>query len=264
MSFHKFCTLVKAKSLLMFFFQVMSFLLLGPIFVEFFFRLLKNSISLPQNIIESLAFWEDLFATLLGFGLSLMIDWHRAPLKSCLPLRWFRRKTTGIYIPNNTFFNQPSNFLAVPVSRKRSPLFWSGLSLIGGIIGIFCNGLLVLILNSLFPNTTILQKDIIHDIFENNSNFQSFLLLVVSPVIFEELIYRGRGFSLLARYWGGRNAVVFSSLLFAFSHVGPIEIVALLPLSFFSGWLRWRSGNLAFPMLVHLGNNLIVFLARYV
>ncbi len=180
----------------------MSFLLLGPIFVEFFFRLLKNSISLSQNVIESLAFWEDLFATLLGFGLSLIIDWHRAPLKSCLPVRWFRQKTTGIYIPNTTFFNRPSNLLALPFSRKRSPLFWLGLSLIVGPIAIFCNGLLAFILTSLFPNTTILQEDIIHDLIENNSIFQSFLLLVVSPVIFEELVCRGRGFSLLARLLG--------------------------------------------------------------
>ena len=137
------------------------------------------------------------------------------------------------FIPNRTFFGQPGCEPMVFFGQKRSPLFWFWLSLILGMLVILCSNILVLLLTHLFPNLPTFQKDEISRIFANYSNLQVFLIVVIFPVIFEELVYRGRGFALLARYWGTFHAFVLTSLIFAFSHASPIEVISLLPLAFY-------------------------------
>ena len=107
------------------------------------------------------------------------------------------------------------------------------------------------------------QRTNIEWIFAHYTNTQAFVLLVVFPSVFEELVYRGRGFALLSRCWGAKAALWFSSLCFAASHFGTAESIAILPLALYLCWLRSRSGNLAFTMLVHLQNNSLAFLMHF-
>ena len=75
-----------------------------------------------------------------------------------------------------------------------------------------------------------------------------------SPVI-EELVFRKFLWSLLSRV-SDMAAFVATSLLFALVYIDPVTIFGLIPISFFLGWLRLKSGNVYVPMLSHCSYNL--------
>lgn len=82
----------------------------------------------------------------------------------------------------------------------------------------------------------------------------SVVVVLVGPLL-EELVFRG----FLWRLLGGGDrpvfALVFTSLLFAAWHLDPIQSVGVLPLAVFLGVLRWRTGSLWAPVVVHVANN---------
>ncbi|MEM9424559.1 MAG: CPBP family intramembrane glutamic endopeptidase, partial [Spirochaetota bacterium] len=190
-----------------------------------------------------------MLGTPLGFALSLGIDYRKSPLKSCLPIRKFCLKPNTTQIPNRVFFEQRGDKPQVFLGRERSKHFWFWLSLGGGIPVILLSNFLAAFILKFFPELPTAQIEAIQEIFERYSGPEVFWIVVLSPVLFEELVYRGRGFALLARTWGSRNAVILTSLIFAISHGSPVEVLSLIPLAFYLGWIRWRSGNLAFAML---------------
>ncbi len=75
------------------------------------------------------------------------------------------------------------------------------------------------------------------------------LAVVVAPAL-EELIFRGFAQPLLSRYLGAAGGILVSSLLFSALH-GLSAFGPILALSLVLGWLRWRTGGLAAPLLVH-------------
>ena len=255
----------KTRSLVQYVLQTfVCFLFLGPLFSRFVFALLGQ---LAQIIAGQMApaldwfrLWGIFFSAPLGFCISLAIDYRKAPLSSCLPCR-IRRNVArlggsrfGPESPNRVFFAQPGQ---VPKRFfRRSRLYWCLLSLGLGFLAIAAANVLLWLLRDLGA----VQRTNIEWIFAHYTNAQAFVLLVVFPSVFEELVYRGRGFALLSRCWGAKAALWFSSLCFAASHFGTAESIAILPLAFYLGWLRSRSGNLGFTMLVHLQNNSIAFL----
>jgi len=83
-----------------------------------------------------------------------------------------------------------------------------------------------------------------------------FVLLVVLAVpALEELIFRKWiWFALswkMSSYW----TWITVSVLFALLHMEPIHIIGLLPLSFFVGWLRFRTGKIRYSIVAHMANN---------
>ena len=50
---------------------------------------------------------------------------------------------------------------------------------------------------------------------------------------------------------------ICTSLLFAGFHMEPLHILGLLPLSFFLGWLRLKTGNINASTLAHMVNNAV-------
>ena len=82
----------------------------------------------------------------------------------------------------------------------------------------------------------------------------------------EELVFRGMLYGWLAGRWNNLVAFVLSSLAFAAAHTEPLHILMVLPLGFWFGWLRWRTGSLVPTIVAHMINNTIavsaaVFLA---
>ena len=82
-----------------------------------------------------------------------------------------------------------------------------------------------------------------------------FLLLVVLAVpALEELMFRKWIWSVLSwkmtSYW----TWITVSVLFALLHMEPIHIIGLLPLSFFVGWLRYRTGKIRYSIVAHMAN----------
>ncbi|WGK70048.1 CPBP family intramembrane metalloprotease [Candidatus Haliotispira prima] len=250
---------VKTRSLVLYLLQsTLCFLFLGSMLSSGLFQLFHFGVKRPTDGLGLPNFWEVLLIAPIGFALSLLIDRHKAPLKACLPFRSISHKT--LLLPNRVFYHQPGTQPGTFRGRRRSALYWTGLSLGLGFPIILASNMLVVLLRYLFPELPTFQMDGVDLIFARYSTTQVFFLVVVSPVIFEELVYRGRGFALLARHWGGTSAALLSSLTFAFAHAGPVEILSLLPLAFYLGWLRRRSGSLGFTMLVHLQNNGLAFL----
>ncbi len=289
-SYNKSRNRAKAKSLLLYCGQSMlCFLILGHLLSSGIFETLSWLWTLLSQLVTATkvlegggkhwaqntggashwrGFGELLLGAPLGFGLSLLLDTRKTPLRSCLPVPLLRQRSlpngTLINIPNRTFFRQPDSPPRVFRGRQRNSLFWFWLALGMGFLVILAVTALFSLALYLFPQWPTFQRDQVDSILVTYSSLQVFIVLVVVPVIFEELVFRGRGFALLARSWGSRHAAVISSLMFTLAHASPVEFVCLLPLAFYLGWLRHRTGCLAFTMLVHLENNIFVFLIQVI
>lgn len=82
------------------------------------------------------------------------------------------------------------------------------------------------------------------------------VLGLLAPVA-EELVFRGLLYGWLAGRWSNLVAFVLSSLAFAAAHTEPLHILLVLPLGFWFGWLRWRTGSLVPTIVAHIINNTI-------
>jgi hypothetical protein len=83
--------------------------------------------------------------------------------------------------------------------------------------------------------------------------------ILLAP-LFEETLFRGVLLPVLGRRTGGGPAVLISAAVFAVAHLSLGELVPLFLLGVGLGWLRWRSGRLASPVLMHALWNGLTFL----
>ncbi len=242
---------------------VLCYMLLGPLLSFAIFSLLYSILpgaSLPKPSFGLLPdFWQLFLDAPLGFLLSLLIGGHKRIFRAShkLPARGCLAQTGR---PSRGRHPHPPFHSHTFRGRQRSVLFWMLFALAMGLPVILVSNLLAILLDYLLPELPSFQMDEIQKIFSHYSKIQVFLLIVVSPAILEELVYRGRGFTLLSRCWRGPWAAGFSSLIFAVVHSSPVEVISLLPLAAYLGWLRWRSGGLVPCILVHLQNNGLAFL----
>jgi tetratricopeptide (TPR) repeat protein/membrane protease YdiL (CAAX protease family) len=79
-------------------------------------------------------------------------------------------------------------------------------------------------------------------------------IVVVAPMV-EEILFRGLIYGALERWLPGSWVIVTSSLFFALAHFQGYYIIPLFCMGAILGWLRWKSGSLGLPMLVHGLNN---------
>jgi membrane protease YdiL (CAAX protease family) len=92
--------------------------------------------------------------------------------------------------------------------------------------------------------------------------FGTVLVVGIAIPFYEEVFFRGFLFASLDRRWGGKTALVVSSVFFAIVH-GLTFFVPLLFLSFLIGWLRLKTGNLRMSFYLHASNNSFSVLAGY-
>jgi membrane protease YdiL (CAAX protease family) len=88
------------------------------------------------------------------------------------------------------------------------------------------------------------------------------LVVGIAIPFYEEVFFRGFLFASLDRRWGGKVALIVSSVFFAIVH-GLTFFVPLLFLSLLIGWLRLRTGNLRMSFYLHAANNSFSVLAGY-
>lgn len=88
------------------------------------------------------------------------------------------------------------------------------------------------------------------------------LAVLLSQVLMEEWVFRQWIYEWARNTWNERVALHFSSVLFASAHLilSPTEALLLLPLSYWLGFLRQKSGTVFLPILCHFGFNLPFFL----
>lgn len=90
----------------------------------------------------------------------------------------------------------------------------------------------------------------------------SFMTLVVLPPFAEEVIFRGLVQNKLLAY-GKWQAIVFSSLLFAFFHMNLLQIPYAFVCGILFGYFTARTGSVCFAVILHFVNNLSAFVIMY-
>lgn len=86
---------------------------------------------------------------------------------------------------------------------------------------------------------------------------------VLVPVA-EELIFRALIYCRLRRGFGAALAVFFSALLFAVYHGNPIQMLYAFPMAVILALLFEKSRSVIFPILFHMGANLITVLFHFI
>jgi membrane protease YdiL (CAAX protease family) len=89
------------------------------------------------------------------------------------------------------------------------------------------------------------------------------VLIVVAAPVAEELVFRDYMWRALARFQSPRQVWVWSSVIFAFYHLDPVQSVSLLPTALVLGWLRLHAGTITPCIVVHLLNNALGVGALY-
>ena len=139
-------------------------------------------------------------------------------------------------------------------SRLRLTCF----SIVGGILVGLLSTVFITLLSVLFDIGAIDSTESIKELF-SSFDFNMMLFTVVTLVIavpfIEELFFRSILWRLFTRFMSYRVVIVLTSVLFATAHIEILHIIGVLPLSFFIGWLRHKSGSVFPCMVAHASNN---------
>lgn len=116
---------------------------------------------------------------------------------------------------------------------------------------------------SRFPTTAPEELKIVSEFFGDGigpPQLLVFLIIVFFLPIIEEWLFRGIFWRWAKKVMSPASTFVVISLLFAFAHWEPLHVLGLLPLSFFLGWLRLKTGSLGPSIIAHMTNNLVACL----
>ena len=112
-----------------------------------------------------------------------------------------------------------------------------------------------------FPSLKPEELQIVSDFFSAGIGPMQIMLFaivvfIVPPI--EEYLFRDALWRLFEwRKYTPNITWICTSLLFAGFHMEPLHILGLLPLSFFLGWLRLKTGNINASTLAHMVNNAV-------
>lgn len=91
------------------------------------------------------------------------------------------------------------------------------------------------------------------------------LTLAVVPAICEELIFRGYVQRNLERAYGVMGGIIFTGVIFGFYHLRLTQVLPLILLGIYLGYVLWCTRSLWTAAAVHLANNgLAVFVGAYI
>jgi len=79
--------------------------------------------------------------------------------------------------------------------------------------------------------------------------------IVFAVPLFEELLFRGYGWSIFERWTHPVVPFAVTTLAFALLHGSPLHILGVLTIGLWLGWLRWRSGSVWPSVCSHVANN---------
>ena len=81
-----------------------------------------------------------------------------------------------------------------------------------------------------------------------------FLIVIVSPLM-EELIFRKFLWWMSSLMFSPMTTLFIISILFVAIHGSLFHAIGLLPISFFFGWLRMKTGSIKHCIVSHVANN---------
>jgi|TARA_R110000744_G_scaffold284551_2_gene396068 membrane protease YdiL (CAAX protease family) len=89
-----------------------------------------------------------------------------------------------------------------------------------------------------------------------------FIIITILPML-EEWLFRGVLWRAVSKIVPLNFTLIITSLIFAMAHWEVLHVLGLLPLSFFLGWLRLKTGELGPSMVAHTTNNLVACLLMF-
>lgn len=147
--------------------------------------------------------------------------------------------------------------------REQSPI-WKKISfggfcfLAGGILNIVWSSVLTLLrISEIFSNAT--QEALL----ASELALQVVGLGLLVPLA-EELIFRGLIYKRMKQLLSVPLAVFFSALLFAVYHGNPIQMIFAFPMALALAVVYERGKSFVFPVLFHIGANLIAILVNLI
>jgi uncharacterized protein len=81
-----------------------------------------------------------------------------------------------------------------------------------------------------------------------------FILVIVSPIL-EEVFFRKFLWWFSSLMFSQTTTLIVISILFAAIHGSLFHAIGLLPISFFFGWLRIKTGSIKHCTVAHIANN---------
>lgn len=101
--------------------------------------------------------------------------------------------------------------------------------------------------------------------FRNLQN--GFLLAIlfnaVFPAILEEIGFRAILYNLLSRLTTPRSVILVTGILFGFVHFAFFSYMWLIPFGLFLGWVRLKTGNIWYGVILHFLHNSCVTILEY-
>jgi len=114
-----------------------------------------------------------------------------------------------------------------------------------------------------FPALAPQELEIVSEFFDKGFGppqlLVFFIIMTILPIL-EEWLFRGFLWRWVSKVFSPKYTLVTVSLAFALAHWEPLHILGLLPLSFFLGWLRMKTGELGPSIVAHMTNNLVACL----
>ncbi|MBB1192159.1 hypothetical protein DNC80_00540 [Flavobacterium sp. SOK18b] len=114
---------------------------------------------------------------------------------------------------------------------------------------------------SQIPIPEYMQKILLDS--ESDTGVYSFITIVIAAPILEELIFRGIILNGLLKSYSPLKSIIISSLLFGLMHLNPGQFIGASMGGILSGWVYFKTKKITLPIIIHMTNNFLAFLAIY-
>ena len=131
------------------------------------------------------------------------------------------------------------------------------LAMIGGIVISIVASTVMGTIQSWFPSFDSKGLEAVDQFLSGPPVFAAILLftiIIVSPLL-EELLFRKFLWRISSLIFSPITTLFVISLLFAAIHGSLFHAIGLLPISFFLGWLRIKTGSIKHCTMAHVANN---------
>jgi uncharacterized protein len=131
------------------------------------------------------------------------------------------------------------------------------LAIIGGIIIPLVVSALMAEVQSWFPSLDSEGLEAINQLLASSPVIVAallFAIVIFSPIV-EELMFRKFLWWFSSLMFSQTTTLIVISVLFAAIHGSLFHAIGLLPISFFFGWLRIKTGSIKHCTVAHIANN---------
>ncbi len=89
------------------------------------------------------------------------------------------------------------------------------------------------------------------------------LSVVLVPSIVEETVFRGFFQSTIEKSLNPTKSIIISSIIFGVFHLNPINLIPLIIIGIYLGFIYYQSNSLIIPILAHFCNNIFAVISIY-